>query len=38
MEYTSKYTLAELARACGKTVEEFVIAFPEIAERAKPSN
>tara|TARA_R110001632_G_scaffold43743_5_gene111234 strand:+ start:11173 stop:11286 length:114 start_codon:yes stop_codon:yes gene_type:complete len=35
MKYTSKYTLEELAKACGKTPEEFTKAFPELAERAK---
>jgi len=35
MKYTSKYTLAELAASCGKTIDEFSKAYPEIARRAK---
>ena len=34
-KHTMKYTLEELAKACGKTTEEFTIAFPEIAKHIK---
>ena len=30
-----KYTLEQLAAACGLTIEQFVIQFPEVAKYAK---
>lgn len=30
-----KYTLKQLAAACGLTIDEFAIAFPEVAKHVK---
>ena len=30
-----KYTLEQLAAACGLTIEEFAVAFPEVTKYAK---